>query len=54
MFSMATIYTCKSANLAVAVGPSTLLRILQEYGYRGNRDDVCVRACVVVLQMSQT
>ena len=37
MFSAVTIYTCNSVNLAVAVGPSTLLRILQEAGYRGDR-----------------
>ena len=39
VFSTATIYTCNSVNLAVAVGPSSLLRILQEAGYR----DACVR-----------
>ena len=37
MFSTATIYTCNSVNLVVAVGLSTLLLILQEAGYRGDR-----------------
>ena len=37
VFSTATIYTCNSVNLAVAVIPSTLLRILHEAGYRGDR-----------------
>ena len=33
---MTTIYACNSVKLAVAVGPITLLRILQESGYRGD------------------
>ena len=36
MFSMETSYNCNSVKLAVAVDPSTLLRILHEAGYRGN------------------
>ena len=35
VLSTATIYTCNSVNLAVAVGPSKLLSILQVAGYRG-------------------
>ena len=36
MFSAATIYTCNSFNLAVSVGPSTILCFLQEAVYRGD------------------
>ena len=34
VFSTVSIYTFNSVNLAVAVGPSSLLGILQEAGYR--------------------
>ena len=37
VFSTTTIYTCNSVNLAVAVGPSTLLLVLQEAGFRSYR-----------------
>ena len=37
VFSTETIYTCNSVNLAVAVGPSTLLLVLQEAGFRSYR-----------------
>ena len=36
MFSAETIYTCNAVNFSVAVGPITLLRILQEDSYRVN------------------
>ena len=36
VFLMATIYTYNSINLAVDVGPSTFLRIIQEAGYKGD------------------
>ena len=36
MFPTATIYIFNSFNLAITIGPITLLRILQEVGYRGD------------------
>ena len=36
MFLTAAIYTCNLVKLAVYISPSTLLRFLQEAGYRGN------------------
>ena len=36
MFSTETIYTCNSVNFTVTVDPITLLRSIQEAGYRGD------------------